>query len=121
MQRFASEIWPHVEKFFIAGPTLIGFIIGLVKYPPRSAAFEVAFQSLLIFCGYLVALIFVQAIDTLFLGNVPLFLAVARSLFALAYIALTLLQYLPWRAGEPRMFAFTRKFRERFSALGDAH
>lgn len=119
--RFIDEFWPHIEKFLIAGPTLIGFIIGLLRYPPKHAAFEVAFQSLVIFTGYLTALLFVQALDTLFLSSFPLFLGISRSILATGYIALTLMQYLSWRTGTPRSYAFTDRMRLRLSrALGDA-
>lgn len=118
---FQQNIWPHIEKFLIAGPTLIGFIIGILKYPPRHAAFEVAFQSLVIFSGYILALVFVQTLDSLFFSGWPMVLGISRSLLAAAYVALTLMQYLPWRSGNPRMFSFTERARAKFNrALGDA-
>lgn len=118
---FRQNVWPHVEKFLIAGPTLIGFIIGILKYPPRHAAFEAGFQSLVIFSGYIAALVFVQTLDSLFFSSWPLFLGVSRSLLAIVYLALTFMQYLPWRSGNPRMFSFTERARAKFiRALGDA-
>lgn len=118
---FRQNVWPHVEKFLIAGPTLIGFIIGILKYPPRQAAFEAGFQSLVIFSGYIAALVFVQMLDSLFFSSWPLFLGVSRSLLAAGYLALTFTQYLPWRSGSPRMFSFTERARSKFNrALGDA-
>ena len=92
---FRQHAWPQVEKFLIAGPTLVGFLIGILKYPPRHAAFEVAFQSLVIFSGYVAALVAVQALDSLFFNSWPLFLGVSRSLLATGYLALTATQYLP--------------------------
>ncbi len=118
---FRQNVWPNLEKFLIAGPTLIGFIIGILKYPPRHVAFEVGFQSLVIFSGYIATLVFVQMLDSLFFSSWPLFLGVSRSLLATGYLALTFMQYLPWRSGNPRMFSFTERARIKFiRALGDA-
>lgn len=118
---FRQNVWPHLEKFLIAGPTLIGFIIGLLKYPPRHIAFEAGFQSLVIFTGYIAALVFVQALDSLFFSGWPMFLGIARSLLATSYLALTIMQYLPWRSGNPRFYAFTARARIKFTrALGNA-
>lgn len=118
---FRQNVWPHLEKFLIAGPMLIGFIIGILKYPPRHVAFEAGFQSLVIFTGYIAALVFVQALDSLFFSGWPMFLGIARSLLALGYLALTIMQYLPWRGGNPRFYAFTARARAKFSrALGNA-
>lgn len=118
---FRENLWPHIEKFLIAGPTLIGFIIGILKYSPRHAAFEVGFQSLVIFTGYIAALVFAQMLDSLFFSAWPLFLGVSRSLLAIGYLTLTFMQYLPWRSGNPRMFSFAERARAKFNrALGDA-
>ena len=118
---FRQNIWPHIERFLIAGPTLVGFVVGILKYPPRHVAFEIGFQSLLIFTAYLAALVFVQTLDSLFFSGWPLVLGICRSLLAAGYLSLTLMQYLPWRSGNPRMFGFTHRARAKFTrALGNA-
>jgi hypothetical protein len=110
-----------VEKFVIAGPTLIGFLPGLLRYQPGSVHFETGFQSLLFFVGYLAALIVLQIFDSLFFSNWPMVLALARSLLAIAYLAVTLRQVIEWRAGSPKILPAVRRVREWLRpVIGDA-
>jgi hypothetical protein len=110
---FREKIWPELEKFLVAGPALIGFIIGLWRYAPGTRHFEAAFQSLIFFSCYILAIIFLQALDSMFLSSRPMVLGIGRSLLALLYLALTLKQYLELRSGEVRIFGFTAKCRNR--------
>ena len=110
---FRAKVWPDLEKFLIAGPTFILFIIGLWRYKPGERHFETAFQSLVIFAGYMAAMIFLQTLDSLFFGSRPMILGVARSVLALAYLVLTLKQFLEWRSGDVRVYGFTTKLRSR--------
>lgn len=120
-QKAQTSLWPEVVKFVIAGPTLIGFIVGLVRYAPGEQAFECGFQSLLIFLSYAGALTLVQAIDTLFFSSWPLVLGIARSLLAAGYIYLTMRQYLAWRKGNVTFYAPVQKLRDRLrAATGNA-
>jgi hypothetical protein len=111
----------EVEKFVIAGPTLIGFLPGLLRYQPGSVHFETGFQSLVFFVGYLAALIVLQIFDSLFFSNWPMVLALARSLLAIAYLAVTLRQVIEWRAGSPKILPAVRRVREWLRpVIGDA-
>ncbi|MCS6971605.1 MAG: hypothetical protein NZL89_01135, partial [Leptospiraceae bacterium] len=51
---------PELERFLIAGPTLIGYVLGLLRYPPGSVGFEIGFQSLVFFVGFIVLRITVE-------------------------------------------------------------
>ncbi|MBN8219412.1 MAG: hypothetical protein J0L53_00730 [Spirochaetes bacterium] len=117
---FREKIWPELEKFLIAGPTFVGFVIGLWRYAPGSRHFETAFQSLILFAGYMLAMIFLQSLDSLFFSSRPMVLGVGRSVLALAYLVLTLKQYLEWRGGAVRIYGFTARFRGRITLTGDA-
>jgi hypothetical protein len=112
---FREKIWPELEKFIIAGPTFVGFVLGVWKYSPGQRHFETAFQSLLVFAAYMAVLIFFQALDTLFLGAWPVILGIARSVLALLYLAITIKQYFEWRSGEVRIYGFTVKLRTRLN------
>lgn len=117
---FREKIWPEIEKFLIAGPAFVGFIIGIWRYAPGSRHFETGFQSLVIFSGYMLAMIFLQTLDSLFFGSRPMVLGVGRSVLALVYLALTLKQYFEWRSGAVRIYGFTARFRGRLTLTGDA-
>lgn len=117
---FRAKIWPELEKFLIAGPVFVGFIIGLWRYAPGSRHFETAFQSLLFFLTYMGAMIFLQALDSLFFSGWPLVLGIGRSVFALVYLVLTLKQYWEWRSGEVRLYGITSRFRGRLTLTGNA-
>ncbi len=110
---FRDRIWPELEKFLIAGPALIGFIIGLWRYAPGTRHFETAFQSLVFFSGYMLGMILLQTLDSLFLSSRPMVLGIGRSLLALLYLGLTMKQYLESRSGEVRILGFTTKCRNR--------
>lgn len=112
-----ERILPELEKFLIAGPMFVGFVLGLVRYQPRSVAFETAFQSLVLFSGYLAALAVVQGLDSLFFSAWPLVLGVARSLLAAGYLALTLKQYLEWRTGTVQIYGVVKRLRERLRPI----
>jgi hypothetical protein len=114
---WAERVRPEIEKFVIAGPTLIGYVLGLLRYPPGSVAFETAFQSLVIFVAYLAALVIAQAFDSLFFSSMPIILAVVRSLLAFFYLLVTIRQYIEWRKGEPRIFPLVERVRERLNFL----
>jgi|JI10StandDraft_1071094.scaffolds.fasta_scaffold35549_3 hypothetical protein len=119
--RAQKDLWPEVVKFVVAGPTLIGFIVGLTRYKPGEQAFECGFQSLLFFLAYAAALTLVQAVDTLFFTGWPLVLGIARSLLAAGYIYLALRQYLGWRNGSITFYAPVQKLRDRLrAATGNA-
>jgi len=119
--RYAQDIiWPQLEKFLIAGPVFVGYVLGFYKYPPRHLAFETAFQSLVIFSCYLAAVAAVEILDGLFFSPWPLVLGSLRSMLALLYIALTLKQYFEWRKGEPHIYGITTHLRTRLSStLGE--
>lgn len=112
---FREKIWPGLEKFLIAGPLFVGFILGLWRYAPGHRFFEVGFQSLVFFSAYMALLILFQAVDTLFLGSWPIILGVARSVLAVIYLAVTLKQFFEWRRGEVRIYGFTQKLRNRLN------
>lgn len=118
---FREKVWPEIEKFLIAGPAFVGFMLGIWSYAPGTRHFETAFQSLVIFSAYMLAMIFLQTLDTLFFGSWPMVLGVGRSVLALAYLALTLKQFFEWRSGEVRIYAFTARFRKRAALTGDAN
>ncbi len=118
---WAERILPELKKFVIGGPTLVGFILGIVRYAPGTVYFETAFQSLVIFLIYLLALTVAQAADSLFFSSWPLVLAFARSLLATAYLAITIRQFLQWRKGNPQILPLVGRIRERLHPLtGDA-
>lgn len=115
------RVWPELEKFLIAGPTLIGFALGLLNYAPGQKHFEVGFQSLCVFAGYLIALTVAQAADSLLFSSWPIVLGVIRSVLALAYLGVTLKQYFDWRSGNVKIYAAVQQIRRRCSAMiGDA-
>lgn len=95
-----TKFWPAIEKFLIAGPTLVGFIWGLYRFDPKEAGFEVAFQSFVYFVLYMAYLTVIQTLDSLFFDSTPFFVGFTRSLGAAIYIAITLAQYWKWRKGE---------------------
>lgn len=114
-----NRVWPELEKFLIAGPTLLGFVPGILGYLPGSIRFEVAFQSLCIFVSYLGCLVFLQLIDSLFSSSVPVILAAMRSVLAAAYLILTMKQYLEWRTGNVNFYPAVQKIRSRLAkAIG---
>ncbi|MBS0617468.1 MAG: hypothetical protein JSR44_04725 [Spirochaetes bacterium] len=119
--RYAQEIiWPQIEKFLIAGPVFVGYILGFYKYPPRHIAFEIAFQSFVIFSFYLTGVVAIEILDGLFFSVWPLVLGSVRSLLALFYIALTFKQYFEWRKGDPHIYGITKRLRTRLAnALGE--
>lgn len=118
---WAKRTLPEVEKFIIAGPTLVGFVFGLVRYQPGSVHFETGFQSLVIFLVYLAALTVLQAAESLFFSGWPIITGVARSLLALLYLALTLRQFMQWRSAAPQILPAVLRLRERLPPLtGDA-
>lgn len=100
MRVWQTKFWPPIEKFLIAGPTLVGFIWGLYRFDPKNAGFEVAFQSFVYFVLYVAYLTIIQTLDSLFFDSFPLFVGITRSLGAAIYIAITLAQYWSWRKGE---------------------
>lgn len=116
-QAIRGHLWPQLEKFLIAGPTLIGFALGLLNYAPGQKHFEVGFQSLCIFAGYLASLVLVQILDSLFFSSWPIVLGIARSALALAYLAVTAKQYFEWRSGDVKIYAFIQNLRRRFSNM----
>jgi hypothetical protein len=119
--RGQKALWPEFVKFVIAGPTLIGFIVGLNRYKPGEQAFECGFQSLVFFLAYVAALIFVQVVDTLFFSGWPLVLGIARSLLAAGYLYVTLRQYLAWRRGNVVLHTPVQQLRDRLrAATGNA-
>jgi hypothetical protein len=111
------KVWPALEKFLIAGPTLVGFILGIWRYAPGQEAFETGFQSLIIFLGYIAVFTFLQILDSVFFASWPIILGVGRSLLALAYLTLTLRQYYEWRTGTPHFYALTKKCRSRLTQV----
>lgn len=118
---WAERTLPRVEKFFIAGPTLVGFVFGLVRYQPGTAHFETGFQSLVIFLAYLAGLTVLQVADSLFFGSWPIILGVARSLLAVVYLGVTIRQFMQWRTGVPQILPAVLRIRERLQSLiGDA-
>ncbi len=120
-QRFEKSVWPGVVKFIIAGPTLLGFVVGLTRYAPGEQAFECGFQSLLFFLAYAVSLTAVQAVDTLFFSQWPLVLGIARSFLAAGYLYVTLRQYLGWRSGQLVVLRPVQKLRDQLrAATGNA-
>lgn len=120
-QTIRRKIWPELEKFLIAGPTFIGFALGLLNYAPGHNRFEVGFQSLCIIAGYLISLVIIQSLDSIFFSSWPIVLGIVRSVLALAYLGLTLKQYLEWRSGDVKIYSAVQKVRARFSAMiGDA-
>ena len=114
---FREKIWPALEKFIIAGPTFVGFVLGLWKYPPGHRYFETAFQSLVFFALYIAVLMFMQAVDSLFLSSWPIVLGVVRSILATLYLVATLKQYLEFRSRETKIYAITGKFRNRLARV----
>lgn len=116
-----DKVWPELEKFLIAGPTLIGFALGLLNYVPGQKYFEVGFQSLCIFAGYLVSLIIAQILDSLFFSPWPIVLGAIRSVLALVYLGVMFKQYFEWRSQDVKIYAAVQRIRTRFSAMiGDA-
>jgi len=104
---FATEIgaalkqrWPLIEKVLIAGPFLIGYVLGLVRYNPHEKHFEIGFQSFCFFVGYMGYLILVQTLDSLLFSSWPIVLGVLRSLGAIAYLTLTVRQVHEWLSGK---------------------
>lgn len=112
---------PELERFVIAGPTLVGFVLGLVRYQPGTVHFETGFQSLVIFLAYLAALTVLQMADSLLFSSWPIVLGVARSLLAVVYLAVTIRQFVQWRTGTPQIFPAVQHIRERLRPVtGDA-
>ncbi len=119
--RLQKELWPEIVRFIIAGPTLIGFVVGLTRYAPGEQAFECGFQSLVFFLTYAAALTTAQALDSLFFSSWPLVLGITRSLLAAGYLYVTLRQYLTWRSGNVRFYAPVQRLRDRLrTATGNA-
>ncbi|HRP70437.1 MAG TPA: hypothetical protein PLY93_12970 [Turneriella sp.] len=116
-QVFQKNVWPTLEKFIIAGPLFVGFILGIWRYAPGSKQFEVAFQSLVFFVVYLSALIFFQLLDSIFFDSMPIILASIRSFLALAYIGVTLKQFFEWRHEKLQFYPLTQRLRSRISLL----
>jgi hypothetical protein len=115
------KFWPAIEKFLIAGPTLVGFLLGVLRYPPGHKYFEVGFQSFLIFAAYLMLMTLFQALDTFFFSGWPLVLGIGRSVLAVTYLALTLKQYFEIRTRDAQLYAYTHKVRSRLTqAIGNA-
>lgn len=118
---WAERILPRAEKVVIAGPTLVGFTLGLLRHQPGSVHFETGFQSLAFFLAYLAVLTVLQILDSLFFSSWPIVLGVARSLAAAFYLAITLRQVLQWRAGSPQILPVVARLRERLRPVtGDA-
>jgi hypothetical protein len=118
---WAERTLPEVEKFVIAGPTLFGFLPGILRYQPGTAHFETGFQSLIIFLAYLAALTVLQLADSLFFSSWPMVLGLARSLLAIAYLAVTLRQVIQWRTGSPQILPVVSRIREWLRpVIGDA-
>ena len=119
--RLQKELWPEIVRFIIAGPTLIGFVVGLTRYAPGEQAFECGFQSLVFFLTYVVSLTIAQTLDSLFFSSWPLVLGITRSLLAAGYLYVTLRQYLAWRSGSVRFYAPVQRLRDRLrTATGNA-
>jgi len=114
---FRQNVWPGIEKFLIAGPTLVGFILGIWRYAPGQEAFETGFQSLIIFLIYITVFTFFQVLDSLFFGSWPIVLGAGKSLLALAYLVVTFRQYFEWRSGAPHFYALTKKCRSRLTQV----
>lgn len=118
---WARRILPKAEKFIIAGPTLLGFTLGLLRHQPGSVHFETGFQSLVFFVAYLAVLTVLQILDSLFFSRWPIVLGLARSLAAAAYWIITLRQVIEWRAGSPQILPVIARLRERLRpVIGDA-
>lgn len=116
-----KNLWPQVVKFVIAGPTLIGFVVGLTRYAPGEQAFECGFQSLVFFLAYLASLTVAQSLDSLFFSGWPLILGIIRSLLAAAYLYVTVRQFIQWQKGNVTFYAPVQKLRDRLrTATGNA-
>ncbi|AFM13560.1 hypothetical protein [Turneriella parva] len=119
--RLQKTLWPEIVKFVIAGPTLIGFIVGLTRYAPGEQAFECGFQSLVFFVAYLASLTVAQGLDSLFFSSWPLVLGITRSLLAAAYLYATVRQFIEWQKGRVTFYAPVQKLRDRLrTATGNA-
>ncbi|MFZ5627850.1 MAG: hypothetical protein ACOY5B_01895 [Spirochaetota bacterium] len=114
---WGERAWPELEKFIIAGPTLLGFVLGLVRYQPATVHFETGFQSMVIFLAYLAGLTVLQAADSLLFSSWPVVLGVARSLLATVYLIFTLRQFMQWRTGHPHILPAVLRIREKLRAV----
>lgn len=108
-----KEHRPTMEKCIIAGPTFVGFALGILKYQPGEKHFEIGFQSLCIFCAYIVFLVAGQILDSLFFSSWPLILGIWRSCGALAYLVLTLKQCKEWLSGDVVIYRQVAQMRGR--------
>ncbi len=79
--------------FCIAGPLLIGWVLGTLLYPSTHRRFLLAIQNLLITFMFLALLTFAYVIQKIFLFDVY-FLYIAHSVFAALYIGTNVAIYL---------------------------
>lgn len=116
---WGEKTMPSLEKFLIAGPTLVGFALGLLRHSPGEVHFETGFQSLVFFVAYLAALTVVQTLDSLFFSSWPPLTGLVRSLLAVLYIALTMRQFVQWRTGAPVILPAVARLRVRLGPVID--
>jgi len=94
---FHSDIWQTIEPYICLGPTLVGWIIPLLKNEKTSAIFMYSFHQMALFLIYVTLLMFNSIISFINPLNYSSISIYVQSFLALIYILIsvvTLVNYL---------------------------
>jgi len=80
------KFWPSLELFLITGPTLIGWVPGILKYEYYEERFKLGMQSMAVFLLYIAMLILNQIIVSMNIGEYKYYAFYIDSFFCLLYL-----------------------------------
>ena len=82
---------PAIELALISGPTLVGWLIGILKYPKEDVRFRLAFQGGLIFIAYVVSILVNLIVAYLEISSIyKEYSHYIHSILALAYLVVSI-------------------------------
>ncbi|MDH5719496.1 MAG: hypothetical protein OEZ13_02630 [Spirochaetia bacterium] len=112
----AKKIWPGFELFLISGPTLIGWVIGMVKYEYRDERFKISIQSFALFLIYIALLVLNQIIVFTNIANYKYYSLYADSFFCFLYLLLGLYFYIGARRKNPYLHGLIIRVLDRLNS-----
>lgn len=117
MKWYDEKAHKHVHNFLMAGPALIGWIYGLLRYAPHEKEFAVALRSLQIFLLY-VAILAINSLlaflDFFSYSRIEIYF---ESVAALAYLAVHAVFWLKYTKGEEMVLPGEQKFQAGMQAF----
>lgn len=107
----------HVHDLLLTGPSLLGWLYGVMKYEPDHANFSIALRSLQLFLMYIIFLSvnsFLSFADIFSYSKIEVYL---ESLAALFYIILHIFLYLNYKKGKTFALPLEQKFQAGISGF----